>query len=568
MLACLTLGGGTRPGFLGDVLLQLLSIPLLLVALHLMMTGKATSRREARGALFILLLLILLFFIQLIPLPAHVWPTLAGRQIVVRALEAAGTSLPALPLSVTPDQTLLAFLSIVPSVAVFLLTLTLNYRERIGLIGIVAAFSLISAFLGLLQIAQGEASSLRPFEFTNTTEAVGLFANRNHFAALMYSALLFVIAGALAVFDDTFASGLKATARRNARIVALIGSFAALLLLVAAQLMARSRAGLALALLGMFTVPFIPLYLRRGGGRGAGGGSRMVLAAVVLTVLYVGNYALSRIAERAFIDPTAGSRLPYARNTIEAALDFSPWGAGIGSFRTVYAAFEKIDDLTWAYVNRAHNDYLEFWLEGGVFAIVIVTLFMIWLASRLGAIWSGVLDKASRHDLILARAASIAVTLIVLHSLIDYPLRTGAIGALFAFCCALMIPPALPAATQAHCDAFDVGLPVGEKRRRSASDTGMPTPMPQLEPTILQPPAAPPTRRPPPLPPIAWPDPQQVRPAAASSGTHLPAYQQPAAPSTATATIDPAQEAKPFWADEKKLPADWLPANATKRRDP
>lgn len=43
-----------------------------------------------------------------------------------------------------------------------------------------------SVLLGFLQVAQGPSSPLRLFEFTNLTEAVGFFANRNHFSALLY----------------------------------------------------------------------------------------------------------------------------------------------------------------------------------------------------------------------------------------------------------------------------------------------------------------------------------------------------------------------------------------------
>lgn len=38
---------------------------------------------------------------------------------------------------------------------------------------------------------KGLMSSLRFFEYTNPTEAVGFFANRNHFAALLYTVMLF-----------------------------------------------------------------------------------------------------------------------------------------------------------------------------------------------------------------------------------------------------------------------------------------------------------------------------------------------------------------------------------------
>ena len=49
---------------------------------------------------------------------------------------------------------------------------------------------IIGVFVGLFQVAGGPESPLRYFEITNPTEAVGFFANRNHFAALLYCLIL------------------------------------------------------------------------------------------------------------------------------------------------------------------------------------------------------------------------------------------------------------------------------------------------------------------------------------------------------------------------------------------
>jgi hypothetical protein len=64
-----------------------------------------------------------------------------------------------------------------------------------------------------------------------------------------------------------------------------------------------------------------------------------------------------------------------------------------------------------------------------------VLLFLLWWVRRLLAIWW---TEKPDH---LARAASIATAAIIAHSIVDYPLRTAAIGALFAACCALMAEP-------------------------------------------------------------------------------------------------------------------------------
>ena len=58
-------------------------------------------------------------------------------------------------------------------------------------------------------------------------------------------------------------------------------------------------------------------------------------------------------------------------------------------------------------------------------------------ASRAG----GAGSEAALIDLLLARAATITIALLLAHSFVDYPLRTNALMGLFAFCCALLVAP-------------------------------------------------------------------------------------------------------------------------------
>ena len=114
----------------------------------------------------------------------------------------------------------------------------------------------------------------------------------------------------------------------------------------------------------------------------------------------------------------------------------------LGTFVPVYPMFEKPEGASPAYVNHAHNDILEVWLETGVLGLVLMGLFAVWLVRRSVAIWrSTPPDGASDLDWSLARAATIVIGLIIAHSFVDYPLRTGAMMAIMAFACALLIEP-------------------------------------------------------------------------------------------------------------------------------
>ncbi len=128
---------------------------------------------------------------------------------------------------------------------------------------------------------------------------------------------------------------------------------------------------------------------------------------------------------------------------MQAAKAYLPVGSGLGTFVPVYASFEKPEDtLLNTYANHAHNDAAELWLETGLLGLAFMALFVFWFGRRSLAIWrSAPPIGATEVDWSLVRAATIIIALILAHSFVDYPLRTGAMMAVMAFCCALLIEP-------------------------------------------------------------------------------------------------------------------------------
>ena len=92
------------------------------------------------------------------------------------------------------------------------------------------------------------------------------------------------------------------------------------------------------------------------------------------------------------------------------------------------------------YVNHAHNDWLELWLTGGIPAIVLMIGFLAWLVASIFRLWKNNGEpEGPVLDLVLAQAASVVVVLLLLHSIVDFPLRIAAVTVLFAIACAYMI---------------------------------------------------------------------------------------------------------------------------------
>ncbi|HET6389287.1 O-antigen ligase family protein [Hyphomicrobium sp.] len=436
LAASIAFGGATRNGLPGDVFLQFLSVILLVGALR--KVALSGSLWQFRWPLIFIAGLTIIPAVQLLPLPPELWSRLPGRTPISQTYALLGDPLPALPLSMTPSATWLSGLALLPPVAVFLGTLSLGYVDRRRLSYVLIAMALFSVLVGLLQLAQGPSSGLRFYEDTNKTEAVGFFANRNHFAALLYATSLFVAAH---LVDAIGASGQTGRRRRlrAAHFVPLLMWLSALFALTAAQMMARSRAGLVLgdlALAAGIVIGFSdPRVSRRGWARMSAG----FIAAVVLLLLPLAIY---RISDRFGADPFSDLRIDFARKTASSAYAYMPFGTGLGSFVPVFQLHETNADLGLTYANHAHNDFLEVWLETGIFGLCASLLFGIWMVRRVISAWRRPRDHLHSIDVVLTRAAAIVVLLLLLHSLVDYPLRTTAMMTVAAFALALLVRPA------------------------------------------------------------------------------------------------------------------------------
>lgn len=430
------LGGVEQNDTLPNALLELLASPLLCAAL-LRLSRPAARPAGAATALAGLAVALSIPLAQLIPLPGHLWRDLPFHDLAASALDAASVSNPRGPLSVAPFLTCVSFLSALPPTAIFLTTLSLNMRERRALLALFLFWGVASALLGLLQYSQNSSAGAYLYADTGAGEAVGFFRNRNHFAALLYALTPLSVAATLLAASKAS----KSAQEGGGDFVSLVASCASVFILIVACVMARSRAGVVMLMVSLLCLPLVPrwgsLGLRRGGSRML---SQALLGLVGFSVLFALEYGFFRLLARFEADPLDDARLRITKNTLRAAIEAFPSGTGFGTFSKIYDAAEPVrDTLPHVFVNRAHNDFLEVFLEGGAPALFIMAGFLIWFLSRTRA--------ASRQPSPsgeLARAAAVAIGLMLLHSLVDYPLRTQALAGLFAFCCALLLPSPSP----------------------------------------------------------------------------------------------------------------------------
>jgi O-antigen ligase len=156
-------------------------------------------------------------------------------------------------------------------------------------------------------------------------------------------------------------------------------------------------------------------------------------------VVAIGALVTSSVERNALAaDASVQSRQAMLSTSAKALRDFLPWGSGLGSFESVYHLYEDPLLVNGTYVSHAHNDYVELALETGMPGILLMITFLGWWIRAAWRAWRYV-DAG-----VYARAASIASAAILVHSLVDFPLRTAAISALFAMCLALLVERRAP----------------------------------------------------------------------------------------------------------------------------
>ena len=422
LFLCLILGGASAAGYWSNMALQLIAIPI--IAWSLLIRRSTPISSSSRSLIWLLALMLLLIGLQLVPLPPAIWTALPGRDSVAAGFSMLGLPLPWLPVSLAADATLASALWLLPAIVVLLGIVRLGGFKPSWLAWAIAIVTLLSVMLGALQIVGGEGSRWYFYKITNYGVTTGFFSNANHMATLLVSTLPFLAA-------------LYLTARRRGRslqrmsglVVILAGALTVVFVGLAAN---RSLAGLGLAL-PVFAASLLMILARK---RSL---PRWPIALVVL--LAVGSVAIAFSApfgnnltsEEA--QASQESRYTSFTKTLDASKDYMPVGSGIGSFQAIYRTHEDPAEVTRFFMNHVHSDLIELILETGVPGVLLILLLLYWWGRRTVSIW-----RAEEPDY-FARAATIASAAILAHSLVDYPLRTAGIGALFAMCLALMAEP-------------------------------------------------------------------------------------------------------------------------------
>jgi len=419
--AAIVFGGATREGELLNAGVRLLALLVLLLAAFQL--SRISIRAEWRRPLMLAAAIAAVPLIQLIPLPPLIWSHLPGRGEIAALYDAAGMPVPWHGLGLNPEGSLNAALALLPGLAMFVAVLTVETRGRLLTALVAVAFALAGTLLGLAQVAEGPESTLRFYDTTNPTSAVGFFTNRNHQASLQLVAMPLVTAVLAATFPNR-----RGWPSAPAMVIAAV----LLTLLAITTVLTQSRAGIVLyppvlaacaLILIRDRIPRLP--------------ARVVLSVLGGMVVFVGLLAGGALSARPELIAELASdpRMIGLPRISSEALRQLPFGTGLGTFDEIYRSREPVEGLQNAYLNHAHNDWLELWLEAGLPALILLGVFVIWFGRRTYEVW-----RTPGMDGVLGCAGSVIVGALLLHSMVDYPLRTAAMSAMLGLGCALLLP--------------------------------------------------------------------------------------------------------------------------------
>jgi O-antigen ligase len=129
---------------------------------------------------------------------------------------------------------------------------------------------------------------------------------------------------------------------------------------------------------------------------------------------------------------SGGMRMNIVRDGLKMSRQKPILGYGLGTFPDVYPKFRSFYSEVW--INEAHNDYLQLLVETGALGLAVMLWFLsvtyFKAAQKLSA-W------ADNPNGMLALAALLGCTGILVHSFVDFNLQIPANAAIFYVLCTL-----------------------------------------------------------------------------------------------------------------------------------
>jgi hypothetical protein len=373
----------------------------------------------ALAAIFLLVLPL----IQLLPLPLGSPGDLAE-----------GAGLIWGPLSIAPDGTMRALFSASVPSAALILGLNVPAACQRNLMTGIAGLAAITVGVTLVQSMDLSGEAMLFTGIASRSNVTGMFENMDHYA-LFLACMIMVAPLALPVgnhHDAPEPESWKALARHSV-------FWAFCICLAAMILLSGSRSGAVAACIAVASWPIISMVRRppaNGGHR-----PRCLRSIVMRPLILVGSLIpiiplAPALGHAQILDrwlgaaPETDAWLLALKKLAEITWLHWPWGSGIGSFENVIQFRSPSDQLQLADMTDAYNGTLELVMTGGLVGMILIIC-----TATLWAILAHRVFIIDIHDDLqpVRKAGLIIVCVISVFSMIDDPLHTPVIAAIYCF---------------------------------------------------------------------------------------------------------------------------------------
>ncbi len=383
--------------------------------------------KKMRLELKLMALWLFVIVLYLIPLPLSILQLITPN--VAQAYTDLGLSYGYMSLDVYASYKML--LLSVYYLLVFVLGIVLiNSRKRITIVLFLMLFlGVFEAVYGMYLVSVGQTGTLVQVNSVSELHASGTFINKNHLVAflslsfLMGFGLRFILSHKIVRYSG---------ASLKERFVRFIGQPLrfldfALFLIVVGIWNTHSRAGLAsfvLALMFYYSIWFYSLKNKKSGIK-----KLFIVFAFSLVVLVSVsddvNFFMQSLGQNAkdssaYLMDSAEGRLLAVEQAINHIPKYWFSGVGPGAYQVFFVNHRMLEQT--AYFDHAHNDYVEFIVEFGMFSLILAALVLIFLYRLLAF----ALSTKSQFYKLLSISTLSAMMYMLFHGTFDFNARIPA----------------------------------------------------------------------------------------------------------------------------------------------
>lgn len=402
--------------------------------------NKLSEPDHAKHIWRMIFIIMIALALQLIWVPPNIWAMLPGRGIIVQAYSLANIHPPWLPASLTPEKSLFSILDFLPPLAVYLyMTRVATEKEIKSNIKLLIGTATLTVIYGLVQVLT-KSKGLYLYETTNLGRPTAFFSNTNHFATFLLMTLPF----SLNLITNRVSSGWSSILSVSLRNRSSLGVLLISVMIIAGVISTQSLAGIGIMAIVVST--FYMIITRLNLINRTKSVSTFTIGVIIISIATFLAFdillsgSLTQDAINTLTHESEYSRRKVYPQVIAQILTYFPVGAGLGSFEETFLLQQQTSEAFSIFVNHAHNDYLELLLEYGIWGIVFVSIFVHWWLQA----WKDLLPTAGKfygQFNALRMPAMLAIGVVLIHSFVDYPMRTISISSYLAFCVGIVCRP-------------------------------------------------------------------------------------------------------------------------------